>query len=124
MRLLFCLALAGTASACSTAPDTLEGTLDGAANYFNRNGLGIINEDLNATGMKASVEGDDTLVMRVEGIATGNLTFDPIAMTKVMRGNVCDNSWNRRVFEKGGRLRVEFVSNYGKELPPIFFAKC
>ena len=124
MRSLFCLALAGFASACSTAPDTLEGTLDGAANHFNKNGIDIINEELNATGMDASVVGDETLVIRVEGIATGNLTFDPIAMTKVMRENICENVWNRRVFEKGGKLRIELVSNYGKELPPILFAKC
>ncbi|MEP0189078.1 MAG: hypothetical protein ABJP70_04645 [Erythrobacter sp.] len=124
MRTIISLALAGLIAACSTAPDTLEGTLDRAANHFNQNGLDIINEELKATGMNVSVEGEDTLVMRVEGIATGNLTFDPIAMTKVMRENICESDWNRRVFEKGGRLRIELVSNYGKELPPILFAKC
>lgn len=124
MRSFVCVTLAGFASACSTAPDTLEGALDGAADHFNTHGLDIINEELSATAMKASVKGADTLVMRVEGIATGNLTFDPIAMTKMMRENVCENDWNRRVFEKGGRLRIELVSNYGKELPPILFAQC
>ncbi len=124
MRTLFCIALAGFAAACSAEPDTLEGTLDKAANHFNKHGLDTINDQLKATAVKASVKDGLTLVMRVEGVATGNLTFDPIAMTKVMRKNICENDWNRRVFEKGGRLRIELVSNYGKELPAILFAKC
>ena len=126
MKNVSVLVMAGLLAGCgsASAPPTLDETLAGAASHFNRGGLSLINEELGATSMSARVENEDTLVMLVEGINTGRMTFDPQAMTRLMRDNICEDSWNRRVFESGGRLRIDFVSNFGHELPSIYFARC
>jgi hypothetical protein len=106
------------------APDTLAGTLAGAAAHFNKNGLSLVNAELKPTGVKASVRGKDTLVVRIDGVATGRATFIPQKMQTSMRENVCGQDWNKRVFARGGKLRVELVSNVGEELPPLLFNHC
>lgn len=102
---------------------TLEETLDGAAAHMNRNSAKIVG-NLPGSKMTARVENGDTIVLRLTNVPSGTQTYDPNAVRKMFRPEFCNKTLYNKVFAKGGKVRLELVSNFGKELPAIQFARC
>ena len=73
---------------------------------------------------RALLEGGDTLVFKLGNMPTGNTTFDPYAMRKSLRPELCDDAGLRELVEQGVKVRFDITSNYGKELPYIQFTRC
>lgn len=91
---------------------------------INQNGTHEIAKQIPGATIKARLEGDDLLVLMVGNVPTGNQTYDPNALRRLMRGEVCKDRHLAELIRNGGKLRIEMTSNFGKELPAIQFARC
>ena len=74
--------------------------------------------------MKARIDDGKTLVLIIGNVPLGNTTYDPNAMRKTLRPQICGSRNYRELIEDGGKVRVEMTTNYGKELPAVQFARC
>lgn len=103
-------------------PQSLEQRLGDAVERFN-NDTSSLGKGFEGTTRKARLEGD-TLVFMIANLPTGNETYDPHAMRRILRPEMCDDSDFRELIEDGVKIRFELTSNFGKELPAIQFARC
>lgn len=123
---LIAIAASGFASACGLVgrPATLEEKLEFAAGYVNRHGTEWLSPELGKVRVESEVIGKDTLVLRVLDTPTGYETADPNHLRKLLRREVCDKASFRGVFERGGKIRIEIISNIGVEAAALQFSQC
>lgn len=105
-------------------PATLEETLERAAGYLNRHWAAKLPPELGKVRVESEVTGKDTLVLRILDTPTGYETADPNHFRKILRRDVCDLGSVRDVFERGGKIRVEIISNIGVEATSFQLAQC
>lgn len=105
-------------------PATLEAKLEFAADYVNRHGTEALSPELGNARLESKVIGKDTLVLRVLDTPTGYETADPNHWRKLLRREVCDTASFRDVFERGGKIRIEIISNIGVEAAVLQFSQC
>jgi hypothetical protein len=105
-------------------PATLEETLEDAAGFFNRRGMVSLPSEFGEARIEAKVEGKDTIIVRIVDAPTGYDTLDPNIARKLLRGKLCDISRVRGIFTRGGRIRVEIISNIGVEATSFQLASC
>lgn len=105
-------------------PATLETKLEFAADYVNRHGTEQLSRELGNARLESKVIGKDTLVLRVLDTPTGYETADPNHWRKLLRREVCDTASFRDVFERGGKIRIEIISNIGVEAAVLQFSQC
>ena len=74
--------------------------------------------------MKARVDNADTLVIMMGNVPLGNTTYDPNAVRRLLRSEVCEDGNLRQLIDNGGKVRLEMTTNFGKELPGVQFARC
>ncbi len=115
-----------TLSACGAlTPMTPEERLAYSVKHFNSEAATAeMDKQLPGSKMAARVDNGDTLVLMVTNVPTGNRTFDPNTLRKVMRPTLCDDRDFRQLMEDGINVRFELTSNFGKELPAVQFARC
>lgn len=105
-------------------PATLEETLEDAARFFNRRGTVSLPSEFGDARVEAKVEGKDTITVSIVDAPTGYDTLDPNLARKLLRGKLCDISSVRHIFTRGGRIRVEIISNIGVEATAFQLAQC
>jgi len=105
-------------------PATLEETLEDAARFFNRRGTVSLPSEFGNARVEAKVIGGDTITVRIVDAPTGYDTLDSNVARKLLRGKLCDFSSARHVFERGGKMRVEIISNIGVEATSFQLAQC
>jgi hypothetical protein len=105
-------------------PATLEETLELAAGFLNRHWAEELSPELGKVRVESEVIGKDTLVLRILDTPTGYETADPNHFRKILRRDVCGLSSVREVFERGGKIRVEIISNIGVEAAAFQLAQC
>ena len=66
----------------------------------------------------------ESVVLRILDTPTGYETADPNHFRKILRRDVCGLSSVRDVFERGGKIRVEIISNIGVEAAAFQLAQC
>lgn len=120
------LAMLGLSScgALTGPPATLEETLEDAARYFNTRGTLSLPTELGNARIEAEVIGSDMIAFRVVNAPTGYDTLDSNVARKMLRGKLCEMSSARNVFERGGKIRVEIISNIGVEATSFQLAQC
>ncbi|TIX48832.1 hypothetical protein [Alteraurantiacibacter aquimixticola] len=124
MRAILPLLCAGLLTACGTSSfeeKPLEEIIAGTAQFINTDGQRML-PDL--PGNVAAVAEGDTLVMRITNLPIGGYTYNEQYLRREMRPFVCDLEGNRYVIDRGGKFRVEMVSNTGVASPPVTFARC
>lgn len=105
-------------------PATLEAKLEFAAGYLNQHWAEKLSPELGNVRVESEVIGKDTLVLRIRDTPTGYETADPNHFRKILRRDVCRLSSVRDVFERGGKIRVEIISNIGVEAAAFQLAQC
>ncbi len=105
----------------SPSNETLEESLQGAADFINGDGQSLLPEIPGKVSARA--EGN-ILVLRIVDIPTGNHAFDEGLMRKAIRPGVCDHWENRDVIDRGGKFRIELVSDIGTVSPPVTISHC
>ena len=122
LRIWGVIGLGAMVAACNPSvskddlPTIVRGVNAGEADYLFKEMPGV--------ELSARIDEGDTLVLKVENLPTGNQTYDPNLMRKQLRPEICGEGAFRQLIDEGGRLRFEMVSNTGKELPAIQFARC
>lgn len=94
------------------------------AEEINTRGTLEIGKDFPGVTMKARVDETDTLVVMLGNVPLGNRTYDPNAVRRSLRGEVCSDRHLRELIANGGKVRLEMTTNFGKELPAVQFARC
>jgi hypothetical protein len=105
-------------------PQTLDEELEDAARFFNNRGTAMLPDEFGKARMEAEVIGTDLIVIRILDLPSGHATIDPAAARKLLRPKLCETSSARDVFERGGKLRFEIVSNIGVEATAFQIASC
>lgn len=105
-------------------PATLEETLEDAARFFNRRGTVSLPSEFGDARVEAKVDGTDTITVSIVDAPTGYDTLDPNVARKLLRGKLCDISSVRHIFTRGGKIRVEIISNIGVEATSFQLATC
>lgn len=105
-------------------PATLEETLEDAARFFNRRGTVSLPSEFGDARVEAKVDGTDTITVSIVDAPTGYDTLDPNLARKLLRGKLCDISSVRHIFTRGGKIRVEIISNIGVEATSFQLATC
>ncbi len=105
-------------------PATLEETLADAAGFFNRRGTVSLPSEFGDARVEAKVEGKDTIIVSIVDAPTGYDTLDPNVARKLLRGKLCDISAVRNIFTRGGKIRVQIISNIGVEATSFQLAQC
>ncbi|MEO1731976.1 MAG: hypothetical protein AAFR64_14740 [Pseudomonadota bacterium] len=125
MKLPAFLALSMLVAGCGVLqPQSLEERLADAVVEFNESEAASVANGATRTRREARLDGDDTLVIAITNLPTGNSTFDPMAMERSLRPEFCDDAEMRELIEAGIRVRFELTSNFGKELPSVQFNRC
>ncbi len=126
MRFLLVSGLAITATACGGIVDQRSAIeqLPDVVDAINRDGNAEIAKQLPGAVVTARIDDGDTLVIMMGNVPLGNTTFDPNAVRKTLRPQVCGSENYRELFEEGGKVRVEMTSNFGKEMPAIQYSRC
>lgn len=114
--------LAAALTGCG--PSVSKDSLPEVVRWVNDGNMDYLFADLDGTDISARLDPGDTLVLKVTNLPTGTQTYDPNALRKMLRSEVCEPGTFGRLIEQGGKVRFEFVSNFGKELPAIQFAHC
>ena len=108
----------------SCSPGVSKDNLPAVVAAVNNGSADYLFKDIPGAKVSARVDEGDTLVLKVSNIPTGNRTFDPNAIRAALREEVCKSGSYGQLIKQGGKVRMEFVSNFGKELPAIQFAHC
>ena len=114
-------------SGCSALfgpPATLEETLEDAARFFNRRGTVSLPSEFGDARVEAKVVGADTITVSILDAPTGYDTLDSNVARKLLRSKLCDISSVRHIFTRGGKIRVEIISNIGVEATSFQLAQC
>ncbi len=122
MKYWFLIAAAVAIAACS--PGVSRDNLPAVVAAVNNGSADYLFEDIPGAEVSARVENGDTLVLKVTNVPYGTRTFDPNPIRAALRPEVCNADSCGKLIEQGGKVRLEFVSNFGKELPAIQFAHC
>lgn len=126
MRTLALATIAVTLAGCGGVFDersTLE-VLPDVVRDINRSGSAEIAKEIPGVTMKARIDDGSTLVLMMGNVPVGTSTYDPNAVRKALRPQVCGSRNYRELIEGGGKVRVEMTTNFGKELPAVQFARC
>lgn len=118
------VAIAGTAILAACSPGVSEDNLPAVVAAVNSGSADYLFKDIPGAKVSARVDDGNTLVLKVAGVPTGTRSFDPNPIRKALRPEVCKSSTYGKLIESGGKVRMEFVSNFGKELPAIQFVHC
>lgn len=124
MRSVLVLCSTVLLASCGFMPasnETLEESLLGAAEYVNGDGQSLLADFPGRISARA--EGD-VLIIRFEDLPTGSHIFEEAALRRQLRPLVCDEAENREVIDRGGKFRVEMISNIGTVAPPVTIAHC
>lgn len=117
-----------TASALALAscgePRSLEAELAQAVREVNAGGGQTFGSEMAGAKLNARIDNGDTLVLVMSNVLSGSRTYDPNAIRKDLRPNVCGEAHYRRIIDGGFKLKIEMISNTGKELPPVIYARC
>lgn len=105
-------------------PANLQDALAEAEQLTNDPRTAFRNPDFPDANVDGRIEAPKTFVIRHSNVKTITRTFDPRAMEKSIRADVCDQRPLRNVIDKGGIVRVEMVTHIGDELPHLFFSRC
>lgn len=105
-------------------PATLGETLADAARFFNRRGTVSLPSEFGDARVEAKVVGTDTITVSIVDAPTGYNTLDSNVARKLLRGKLCDISSVRHIFTRGGKIRVEIISNIGVEATAFQLAQC
>ncbi len=126
MKTWVLLACMLTLGACggSAEPAAVEDTLTEAAAYINKNGAAVLPEAMAQATVGATVEGNDTIVIQLANLPTGNATLDSNFARKMLRPKVCEDTSTRALIDAGGKIRFEMKSNTGKEALSAQIARC
>lgn len=116
------VSLAATLAACSAGVSTAD--LPTVVRGINAGEADHLFEEMPGVEVSARIDEGNTLVLKARNLPTGNQTYDPNRMRAELRPEVCADGAFRKLIDEGGRLRFEMVSNTGKELPAIQFARC
>lgn len=113
-------------SACGGVVDnrTALEKLPDVVEMINRDGTTEIARDFPGVRAAARIDDGDTLVIMMSNVPFGGRTFDPNAVRRSLRPQVCGSENYRELFEAGGKVRLEMTSDHGKELPAIQYARC
>ncbi len=122
MKYLVAAGLAVLLAGCGERT-TLE-VLPDVVRDINESGSAEISKQIPGATMKARIDDGKTLVLMIGNVPLGNTTYDPNAMRKTLRPQICGSRNYRELIEDGGKVRVEMTTNYGKELPAVQFARC
>lgn len=122
MKIWILLATSAVIAACS--PGVSKDNLPAVVRAVNNGSADYLFADIPGAKVSARVDPGDTLVLKVTNVPTGNQTFDPNAVRKALREEVCEHGSYGQLIAQGGKVRFEFVSNFGKDLPAIQFAHC
>ena len=122
MKTWVVFAILAVLAACS--PGVSKENLPAVVRAVNNGSADYLFADIPGVKVSARLDPGDTLVLKVANVPTGTRTFDPNAIRKALREVVCNSGSYGRLIEQGGSVRMEFVSNFGKELPAIQFAHC
>lgn len=120
----FWVAIAGALVLAGCSPGVSKDNLPAVVAAVNNGSADYLFEDIPGAKVSARVDDGDTLVLRVTNVPTGTRTFDPNPIRNALRPEVCKSSSYGDLIAAGGKVRMEFVSNFGKELPAIQFAHC
>ncbi|WP_299194745.1 hypothetical protein [uncultured Erythrobacter sp.] len=115
-----CLAGCGNMLIGEITPEVLPDLAD----EMNERGTLEIGKDFPGVTMHARVDSGDTLVVMMGNVPLGNRTYDPNAVRRLLRSEVCSDSNLSELISNGGKVRLEMTSNFGKELPAVQFARC
>lgn len=105
-------------------PATLGETLEDAARFFNRRGTVSLPSEFGDARVEAKVVGTDAITVSIVDAPTGYDTLDSNVARKLLRGKLCDISSVRHIFTRGGKIRVEIISNIGVEATSFQLAQC
>lgn len=105
-------------------PQTLEEELQSAASYFNTAGTAMLPDEFGKARMEAEVIGKDLIVIRIVDLPSGHLTIDPATARQKFRPKLCDKSNAQDLFDRGGKIRFEIVSNIGVEATAFQIVSC
>ena len=125
-KICIALAMGGLVTGCGGAFEqrsTLEVLPDVVAE-INRSGTAEIGKQMPGVTMKARIDDGKTLVLLMGNVPMGNQSYDPNALRKTLRPEVCGSDNYRDLIEDGGKIRLEMTTNFGKKLPAIQFARC
>lgn len=111
-----CGGLVEQRSTLEMLPDVVDG--------INRTGSSELSQQIPGATMKARIEDGSTLVLMMGNVPLGNQSYDPNALRRTLRPQVCGSDDFRELIDEGGKIRVEMTTNFGKELPAIQFARC
>ena len=91
---------------------------------INEHGTLEIGKEFPGVTMEARLDNEDTLVIMMGNVPLGNRTYNPNAVRRLLRGEVCNDTVLSELIANGGKVRLEMTSNFGKELPAVQFARC
>lgn len=120
----FRVAIAGALVVGACSPGVSKDNLPAVVAAVNAGSADYLFADIPGAKVSARLDEGDTLVLKVTNVPTGTRTFDPNTIRAALREEVCKGSSYGKLIEQGGKVRMEFVSNFGKELPAIQFAHC
>ena len=91
---------------------------------INREGAEIFADEFPGMTGQARLDPDNILVLMLVNTPTGKRTYDPNALRRLLRPQICEDGNFRRLIDNGWKVRLEMTSNMGSELPAIQFARC
>lgn len=71
----------------------------------------------------ARAEGS-TLVVRLDGVPSGNDAYDPKGVRLLGYAFACDGGRIQELLDQGATLSFEVSTNTGKEIPPLDVSEC
>lgn len=105
-------------------PQTLAEELEEAAYFFNSRGTAMLPDEFGKARIEAEVIGKDLIVIRLVDLPSGHVTIDSAVARKKLRPKLCETSSARDLFERGGKIRLEIISNIGVEAAAFQIASC
>lgn len=104
-------------------PKSTEARLAAMVERYNEVQASAKTDDQSGAQRHARIEGGNTLVIEITNVPTGNSTFDPNAMRKSLRPEICDDLM-RELLDAGISVRFDLTSNFGKKQPSVHFSRC
>jgi len=124
MRILLCvtpLLLAACGSQASVPVDVLA---QKSAERLNSKGEDALAGIYPGSKVRAWVEGENTLVVRIENMPTGTRSVGAFEYNDAVRKRFCKAKNFSKLVSLGVRLRIETRSTIGRELPTSYIASC
>jgi hypothetical protein len=125
-NVLIAIAASALVSYCGLVgrPAPLESKLEAAAGQLNEHASKMLPPEFGNSRLESEVIGKDTLVLRILDTPTGHETADPNQLRKILRRDMCEMSSLREIIERGGKIRIEMISNIGVEVTAFQIARC